>query len=71
MPTGLKENLDSRVKDVSKMLGVDKKELIDRAVAFYLDSIQKTMELKRELDAWDVLSDEALKFSEQANFKRK
>ncbi len=47
------------------------KKDIEKAVAFYLDSVQKTIELKEELIAWDALSDEALKFSEQTNFKRK
>lgn len=71
MPTRLREDLDKRINDISKQFGVSKKELIDRAVVFYLDSVQRTMELKKELGAWDALSDEALKFSEQTNFKRK
>ncbi len=71
MPTHLREDLNKRINDTSKRIGVSKKELIDRAIVFYLDSVQHTMKLKEELDAWDVLSDEVLKFSEQTNFKRK
>ncbi|MFY9493175.1 MAG: hypothetical protein WAP55_01740 [Minisyncoccia bacterium] len=66
MPAILRENLDNRIKDASKVLGVDKKELIERAVAFYLDSVQKTMELKEELEAWDMLSNEVLELSEKS-----
>ena len=69
MPTHLREDLDKRINNTSKQFGVSKKELIDRAIVFYLDSVQKTMELKEELSVWDVLSDEVLKLSEQANFK--
>jgi len=60
MQIQLKENLYDDVKTASRFIGVDEEELIDRALLFYLNSIQAEMDLEKELKAWDYLSDEAL-----------
>ncbi|MFH1712988.1 MAG: hypothetical protein ABH896_02265 [Candidatus Jacksonbacteria bacterium] len=60
MQIQLKENLYNDVKTASRFIGVDEEELIDRALLFYLNSIQAKMDLEKELKAWDYLSDEAL-----------
>lgn len=49
-----------KVGVASKKLGVSKKDLIERAILLYLDSISKYIDLKKELQSWDSLSDEAL-----------
>ncbi len=51
---------------ISKKLGIQEENLIQRAVLFYLDAIQKQVELRQEMNEWDMLSDEAL-----ANFEEK
>ena len=48
------------IKNASKVLGVDEKDILERASIFYLDAIQKDLELKKEHDFWECLSDEAL-----------
>ncbi|HLD43587.1 MAG TPA: hypothetical protein VJB08_06420 [Candidatus Nanoarchaeia archaeon] len=49
-----------RVKEVSRLLGIKKQELVDRAILVYLDSISRHLDLRKEMKAWDQLSDEAL-----------
>jgi hypothetical protein len=49
-----------RLKKVSQEIGVQEENLVQRAVLYYLDTIQKHLELHEEIKAWDILSDEAL-----------
>jgi hypothetical protein len=65
MQIHIEEKLNKRVKDASKAYGVDEEQLIKQAIFFYLDMITKTVDLRREFAAWDVLSDEALLTLEQ------
>ena len=52
--------IEKDIKDASKVLGINDKKLIDRAIIVYLDAIQKQIDLKREMKLWDELSNEAL-----------
>ena len=61
MKIQIEEKLNKKVRDVSRILGVDEKQVVIRALLLYLDSVKKTMDLKSELEAWDTLSDEALR----------
>jgi hypothetical protein len=54
----------ARLKQVSQVIGIREENLIQRAVLYYLDAIQKQTELIDEMNAWDSLSDES-----QVNFK--
>jgi hypothetical protein len=45
---------------VSEIMCINKQELIERAMHFYLASIHQELELEQELHAWDEVSDEAL-----------
>lgn len=54
------EDIFNRVTKASKVLGVKNEEFIDRAILLYLDNISKYINLKKEMTAWDLLSDEAL-----------
>ena len=49
-----------KVDEASKILGIQKDKLIDRAILVYLDTISKYSNLKKEMAEWDLLSDEAL-----------
>ena len=60
MQIQLEKKLNKRVQDASKAFGVDQNQLIKQALLLYLDSVQKSFDLKKEFDAWDSLSDEAL-----------
>ncbi len=48
------------IKNASKVLGVEEKDILERASLFYLDAIKGEMEFKKEIEFWDYLSDEAL-----------
>jgi len=56
----LSKGLDEKLKSASDTLGFDEHEIIERAILFYLDTIEKQLELKHEFREWDILSDEAL-----------
>ena len=60
MEIELSRDMKSRLSKVSSILGVKDKELVNRAILFYMDTISKQVELKKEISAWDRLSDEAL-----------
>jgi len=56
----LPQETSNRLRAASKDTGFREKDLVQRALLFYLDAIQRERELRRELRAWDRLSDEAL-----------
>ena len=52
----LDKKLQKRVLLASKRLGLDKNEVINRAVSSYLGDIDNILNLQKELHFWDVLS---------------
>ena len=60
MQIEIETETSKKVNEASRLLGVEKSEIIDRAILIYLDSLSKYLDLKHEMKAWDVLSDEAL-----------
>ena len=56
----LNKKTRTSIRDASRVLGVEEKDILERASLFYLDVIKGELEFKRELDFWDYLSDEAL-----------
>ena len=56
----ISDDTSKKIVKVSGILGIEKEELVDRALLLYLDNINKYVELKKELKEWDTLSDEAL-----------
>ena len=60
MQIQLEKQLNKRMQDASKIFGVDQSQLIKQALLLYLDSLQESFDLKKEFDAWDILSNEAL-----------
>ena len=60
MQIELEKDTSKKVDEASKLLGIGKNEIIDRAVLVYLDNLAKYLDLKHEMKAWDSLSDEAL-----------
>lgn len=47
------------VADAARLMGVNEKELVERAVLLYLESVKAAVDLEKELREWDALSDEA------------
>ena len=60
MNVNISRELDLELKNASKTLGFGEDALVERAIAFYLDTIKKQVALKQEFASWDKLSDEAL-----------
>ena len=65
MSIELSKEVSNKLSEASDILKLDKEELVNRAVLLYLDNIHKYLELKKEVDVWDEISDEALE-----NFER-
>jgi len=66
MQLQLQKEMREKLKKASGILGFKEEEIVDRAVIFYLDTIQKQLDLKEELKEWDILSDEALEDFERS-----
>lgn len=60
MEIELSKGMAKKLNRVSSILGVRDRDVVNRALLFYLDTISKQLELKKEMLAWDELSDEAL-----------
>ncbi len=60
MEIEIHKEMDKKLKKASDILGFKKQEIVDRALLFYLDTIQKQLDLKQEFKELDKLSDEAL-----------
>lgn len=60
MQIEIAKDTSKKINNISKLLGIKKNELIDKAILLYLDSISKYLDLKQEMKEWDILSDEAL-----------
>ncbi len=53
MEIEITEDTSENIEKASRQLGVDKKELIRRAVRFYLHNIIEDEGLNTELEAWE------------------
>ena len=60
MEVEISENTTKKIAEASLTLGIQKKELIRRAIIVYLDAISKDLSLRKEMAELDELSDEAL-----------
>ena len=65
MEVKLSKEVKQRVEHVAQTLGMEENQVVNQALILYLDTIKKHVELKKELEAWDRASDEAL-----ANFEK-
>ena len=60
MNLNFSERIDLQINKASEILGLRKKDLIERAILFYLNEIKNNIQLKKEFNDWDRLSDESL-----------
>ena len=60
MHVDVSKDVGTKIERMSGIMGIGKKELVDRAILTYIDSVSRFMELKKEFREWDELSDEAL-----------
>lgn len=57
----LDKKLQKRVVLASKKLGLDTREVVNRAVTIYLGDIEELLNFQNELRMWDVLSSETMR----------
>lgn len=55
----LQKELNQEAEKVSREMGINKKELLERALILYLEGVKQQLGLFKEMEAWDKLSDEA------------
>lgn len=60
MQIEIPKEVSKKIEEASKLFGVKKQQLIDKAILLYLDNISRYVSLKKEMKEWDYLSDEAL-----------
>ena len=60
MEIKISKDLINELKKVSENLGFDEEKIVERALLFYLNAIRNQLELNKEFNELDELSDEAL-----------
>ena len=60
MQVEIPQDTSKKLEKMSKELGIDRKQFVERAILLYIDNLSKYMSLKHEMKEWDILSDEAL-----------
>lgn len=63
MPFVVEKKIKKNISEVSRRMGIKEKELIDRALLLYLEGAKKILDVEKEFDAWDILSDEAFRIT--------
>jgi len=53
------KKIKSELRNASIFLGLKEQDIFKRALTYYLYSIKNKIALKKEMEAWDALSDEA------------
>lgn len=53
----LPKEVEQELKIISKKLGISKKDLLLKAVLYYLQALEKKIELQKELDVWEKTSE--------------
>ena len=60
MEIKISKDLINELKKVSENLGFNEEKIVERALLFYLNAIRNQLELNKEFNELDELSDEAL-----------
>lgn len=56
----LSKEVKKQMEVVSEKMGLEKKEILNRALLLYFEGVQKQLNLFKELEAWEKLSNESL-----------
>jgi hypothetical protein len=59
MKVVIKKKIKDDLKLMSHKFGIKESEVVDRALVFYLESLRNILDLEREFQGWDSLTDEA------------
>ena len=60
-----------KIDEVGELTGLEKREIVKRALTNYLENSKEMQRLENEIQSWDELSDEALINFEKENEKRR
>ncbi len=60
MEIDIPEDTQKKISEASRKLGIDEEELVDKAILHFLNDVNEYVEIKKEFDQWEKLSDEAL-----------
>lgn len=58
--TTLSKEVKQQMEIVSEKMGLEKKEILNRALLLYFEGIRKQLDLFKELESWEKLSNESL-----------
>lgn len=61
MPLVVEKKIRKNISDISRRMGIKEKELVDRAILLYLESVKKILDVEKEFSSWDALSDESMR----------
>ena len=62
----LPKKIEKELNSVSRKLGLPREDLLLNAILYYLQSLEKRIELKKELEIWEKTSDiDLLKFEQK------
>ena len=50
--------IEKEIKELSGKLGVSEEDLLINAILYYFQTMRKSVELKKELETWERVSDE-------------
>lgn len=56
----LSKEVKKQMEVVSKKMGLEKEEILNRALLLYFEGTQKQLNLFKEFEAWEKLSNESL-----------
>ena len=56
----LSKEVHKKVKEASRHLGISEQDFARQALIYYLDNLSPYLSLRKEFEAWDRLSNEAL-----------
>ena len=60
------KKLEKEIRSLSKKLGLSKEDLLLNALLYYLQFLEKKVELKKELEIWERTSDiDLMKFEKK------
>jgi len=60
------KKLEKEIRSASKKLGLSKEDLLLNALLYYLQLLEKKVELKKELESWERTSDiDLIKFEKK------
>ena len=57
------KNLEKKIKNASEIMGLSREELFMNAILYYFETMKRKIDLKKELEVWESISDlDLLKF---------